>query len=263
MNSENILFSVDQGVAVVVLNRADQFNSFTADMHEQLRLALALVRQDPGIRALLLTGKGRAFCAGQDLASLQINPDGTPANLGDLLEHDYNPLIRALRDLPIPVICAVNGVAAGAGASIALAADLVIAARSASFIQAFGKVGLIPDSGVSWVLPRLIGSARAKALFMLGERISAEQAQQWGMIWRCVDDSELADEALLLARHLATQPTYALGLLKRCMDLSQQHSLDQQLETERELQTLAGHSEDFSEGLNAFIEKRSTHFKGR
>ncbi|HYQ37588.1 MAG TPA: enoyl-CoA hydratase, partial [Pseudomonas sp.] len=208
MSFEHILFTIDQGVASLTLNRPDQLNSFNAAMHQEVREALKQVRQNAEVRCLLITGAGRGFCAGQDLGDRNVAPGAAAPDLGESIEKNYNPLIRALRDLPMPVICAVNGVAAGAGANIALACDITLAARSASFIQAFCKIGLVPDSGGTWTLPRAVGMARAKALALLGDKLSAEQAEQWGMIWRCVDDAALQDEALKLARQLATQPTY-------------------------------------------------------
>lgn len=262
MNFATLLFSIDQGVALVSLNRPEQLNSFTAQMHGELRSALKLVRNNPEARVLLLTGEGRGFCAGQDLGERNVAPGEAPPDLGQSIEAFYNPLIRELRDLPLPVICAVNGVAAGAGANLPLACDLVLAARSASFIQAFCKLGLIPDSGGTWLLPRLVGMARAKSLALLGNRLSAEQAEQWGLIHQCVDDDALRDEALRLARHLASQPTYGLALIKRSLNASLHNSFDQQLDLERDLQRLAGRSEDYREGVSAFMEKRSPVFKG-
>lgn len=262
MNFEHILFHIDSGVATLRLNRPKQLNSFNLKMHGEVREALKQVRQSAEVRALLLTGEGRGFCAGQDLDDRNVAPGAEMPDLSESIEKHYNPLIRQLRDLPMPVICAVNGVAAGAGANIAFACDLVLAARSASFIQAFCKIGLVPDSGGTWTLPRLVGMARAKALTMLGERISAEQAEQWGMIWRCVDDEVLQDEALELARHLATQPTTGLALIKRALNASAGNTFDQQLDLERDLQRLAGRTEDYREGVGAFKEKRTATFKG-
>lgn len=207
MSFQHILFSIgDDGVALLSLNRPEQLNSFNTAMHLEVREALKQVRHSERARVLLLTGEGRGFCAGQDLADRNVAPGAELPDLGQSIEQFYNPLVRSLRDLPLPVICAVNGVAAGAGANLPLACDLVLAARSASFIQAFCKIGLVPDSGGTWLLPRLVGMARAKALAMLGERLSAEQAEQWGLIHRVVDDAALRDEALGLARHLAAQP---------------------------------------------------------
>lgn len=262
MNFEHILFHIDNGVATLRLNRPKQLNSFNLKMHGEVREALKQVRQSLEVRALLLTGEGRGFCAGQDLDDRNVAPGAEMPDLGESIEKNYNPLIRQLRDLPMPVICAVNGVAAGAGANIAFACDLVLAARSASFIQAFCKIGLVPDSGGTWTLPRLVGMARAKALTMLGERISAEQAEQWGMIWRCVDDEALQDEASQLAAHLASQPTSGLALIKRALNASASNTFDQQLDLERDLQRLAGRTEDYREGVSAFKEKRTATFKG-
>lgn len=263
MSFEHILFTIEQGVATLTLNRPEQLNSFNAQMHKEVREALKQVRQNPEVRCLLITGSGRGFCAGQDLGDRNVAPGAAAPDLGESIEKNYNPLIRALRDLPMPVICAVNGVAAGAGANIALACDITLAARSASFIQAFCKIGLVPDSGGTWTLPRAVGMARAKALALLGDRLSAEQAEQWGMIWRCIDDAALQDEALKLARQLATQPTYGLALIKRALNASASNSFDEQLDLERDLQRLAGRSEDYREGVAAFMAKRTPEFKGR
>lgn len=262
MNFTTILFSISEGVALLSLNRPEQLNSFNPTMHREVQAALDLVRNDPQVRVLLLTGEGRGFCAGQNLGERTVAPGGAAPDLGASIETFYNPLVRALRDLPLPVICAVNGVAAGAGANLPLACDLVLAARSASFIQAFCKLGLVPDSGGTWLLPRLVGMARAKALALLGNRLSAEQAEQWGLIYQCVDDAQLRDQALSLARHLATQPTYGLGLIKRSLNASLHNSFDEQLDLERDLQRLAGCSEDYREGVSAFMDKRSPVFKG-
>lgn len=262
MQFETILFSVDQGVALLSLNRPEQLNSFNAQMHGEVREALKQVRQRSDVRVLLLTGEGRGFCAGQDLADRNVAPGAQMPDLGASIETFYNPLVHALRELPMPVICAVNGVAAGAGANIPLACDLVLAARSAKFIQAFCKLGLVPDSGGTWALPRLVGMARAKALALLGDRLTAEQAEQWGLIYQCVDDEALRETALQLARQLATQPTAGLALIKRALNASFDNSFEQQLNLERDLQRLAGRSDDYREGVAAFMEKRTPVFKG-
>jgi 2-(1,2-epoxy-1,2-dihydrophenyl)acetyl-CoA isomerase len=253
------------GVATLTLNRPDKLNSFTVEMHGELRDALKAIAGDGVTRCLLLTGAGRGFCAGQDLSDRVMNADagGRAPDLGESLEHRYNPLVRTLRGLEMPVVCAVNGVAAGAGANLALACDIVLAAKSASFIQAFCKIGLVPDSGGTWTLPRLVGTARATALAMLGDKVSAEQAAQWGMIWRAVDDDKLMEEATGLAAQLAGQATRGLALIKRALNASPANSLDQQLDLERDLQTLAGRSRDYQEGVAAFLEKRAPKFEGR
>ncbi len=262
MSDTSILLQKSEGVATITLNRPDKLNSFNVAMHEQLRDAITNVRQDKSIRALLITGAGRGFCAGQDLSDRQVDPGAPPPDLSVTLDTYYNPLVRSLRALPIPVICAVNGVAAGAGANFALACDMVLAARSASFIQAFCKIGLIPDCGGTYFLPRLIGGARAMGLAMLGDKLSAAQAEQWGLIWQCIDDDKLQDEAMKLVKHFATQPTKGLALMKQALYASQNNSLDEQLNVERDLQKIAGHSRDFREGVSAFIQKRAPQFKG-
>ncbi|WP_060483408.1 2-(1,2-epoxy-1,2-dihydrophenyl)acetyl-CoA isomerase PaaG [Pseudomonas sp. NBRC 111119] len=263
MSFQHIVFAIEDGVALLSFNRPAQLNSFNTAMHLEVREALKQVRHSSEARVLLLTGEGRAFCAGQDLSDRNVAPGADMPDLGESIDRFYNPLVRTLRDLPMPVVCAVNGVAAGAGANIPLACDLVLAARSASFIQAFCKIGLVPDSGGTWLLPRLVGMARAKALAMLGERLGAEQAEQWGLIHRVVDDAALRDEALAFARQLATQPTYGLALIKRGLNASFDNGFDDQLQLERDLQRLAGRSDDYREGVNAFMNKRTPAFKGR
>ena len=262
MPQSSILLEIDQGVALLTLNRPDNLNSFNAEMHQAMRAALSQIRKDASVRALVITGSGRGFCAGQDLGDRNVAASDPAPDLGESIEKRYNPMLRTLRDLPLPVICAVNGVAAGAGANIALACDITLAARSASFIQAFCKIGLIPDSGGTWTLPRLAGMARAKGMALLGDKISAEQAESWGMIWRCVDNDQLMEEAMKLARHLATQPTKGLALIKRAMNASANNTFDEQLDLERDLQRLAGRTEDYREGVAAFMEKRQPSFKG-
>lgn len=262
MSYDTIKFEISEGVARLSLNRPDSLNCFNERMHEEVRGALEGVAEDGRVRALLITGEGRGFCAGQDLGDRRTRPGDEAPDLGATLDQHYNPLIRTLRSLDVPVICAVNGVAAGAGANIALACDIVLAARSAKFIQAFCKLGLVPDSGGTWALPRLLGDARARGLAMLGEAVSAEQAEQWGMIWKCVDDAALQTEAQALARHLATQPTLGLALIKRALNLAPSNTLDQQLDLERDLQREAGRTDDYREGVAAFLEKRQPVFRG-
>lgn len=246
----------------VVLNRPDRLNAFNDEMHRALTTALEEAADDAGCRAVLLTGEGRAFCAGQDLNDRQ--PDAAePADLGRTVDQFYNPLVRRLRSLPKPVICAVNGVAAGAGANIALACDIVLAGQSARFVQVFAKIGLVPDSGGTFFLPRLIGEARARAIAMTAEPVPAEVAAAWGMIWKVVDDDALQQEAEALAQHLATQPTQGLALTKRAFAASAANTLDEQLDLERDLQREAGRTPDYAEGVRAFMEKRPPRFTGQ
>jgi 2-(1,2-epoxy-1,2-dihydrophenyl)acetyl-CoA isomerase len=258
-----ILFQVAEATARITLNRPEKLNAFNEAMHRELAQALGRIAADPAIRAVLLTGAGRGFCAGQDLGDRVMGEGDAPPDLGDTLDRLYNPLVRRICRLERPVVCAVNGVAAGAGANLAFNCDLVLAARSAQFIEPFCKLGLVPDAGGTYVLPRLVGSARARGLALLGERLSAEQAEAWGLIWRVVDDDRLLDEASALARHLATQPTRGLGLIKRALLASATNSLDAQLDLERDLQREAGRTEDYREGVAAFMAKRQPAFKGR
>jgi len=257
-----ILVSVEAGVQTITLNRPERLNAFNAEMHGLLREALARAEDDEAVRAVLLTGAGRGFCAGQDLSERDVGADAA-IDLSVSIESLYNPLVRRLRALPKPIVCAVNGVAAGAGANVALACDLVLAARSASFIQAFARIGLVPDSGGTWALPRLVGRARATGLALLGDALAAEDAERWGMIWKAVDDDRLMAEAGALARHLAAGPTVAYGLIKRALDDSETNALDAQLGLERDLQRKAGLTGDFREGVTAFLEKRKPAFKGK
>lgn len=258
-----ILNEVEQGVMTITLNRPDRLNSFNDLMHQQLAACLTQAERDENVRCLLITGAGRGFCAGQDLNDRNVDPSGPEPDLGLSVERFYNPLVRRLAALPKPVIAAVNGVAAGAGATLALGCDIVLAARSANFVMAFSKLGLVPDCGGSWFLPRVAGRARAMGLALLGEKLSAEQAAQWGMIWQLVEDAELADTSRQLARHLATQPTFGLGLIKKALQASETNGLDAQLDLERDYQRLAGRSDDYREGVSAFLAKRPPQFSGK
>jgi len=263
MNYENILFSIEAGIARLTLNRPDRLNSFNDAMHAEVRDALARVRDDATARVMLLTGAGRGFCAGQDLSDRAVAPGETPVDLGDSIERNYKPLILGLRALPLPVVCAVNGVAAGAGANIALACDVVVAARSASFIQAFAKIGLVPDSGGTYFLPRLVGSARAMGLALLGDKLSAHDAAEWGLIWQCVEDAELPAAVEKLLEQLAQAPTRGLAAIKQALHAVEGTTLAAQLDLERDLQRVLGTSDDYREGVAAFTAKRPPRFTGR
>lgn len=262
MPFETILFNVGHGIARLTLNRPERLNSFDAAMHGEVRAVLARVVLEGG-RVLVITGAGRAFCAGQDLADRSVAPDATTTDLGKSIGEHYNPLVLALRNLPVPVIAAVNGVAAGAGANLALACDLVIAARSASFIQSFCKLGLVPDCGGTWNLPRLVGQARAMGLALLGDRLGAQEAAQWGLIWRCVDDDAFPQAIESLATQLAAAPTRGLARTKQALYESWGHSLAAQLDIERNCQAELGRSADYAEGVAAFVAKRTPAFTGR
>jgi 2-(1,2-epoxy-1,2-dihydrophenyl)acetyl-CoA isomerase len=262
MPYDTILFSVDGGIARLTLNRPDKLNSFNPQMHGEVRDALRRLPASDA-RVLVLSGAGRAFCAGQDLGDRAVTAGSQGVDLGKSIDEYYNPLVLALHSLPMPVIAAVNGVAAGAGANIALACDLVIAASSASFVQAFAKLGLLPDSGGTWTLPRLVGNARALGLALLGNKLAAEQAAAWGMIWQCVPDAEFAAAVDALAEILAAAPTRGLAATRAAIRGSWQHSLTEQLDIERDVQRELGRSNDYAEGVAAFIEKRSPRFTGR
>jgi 2-(1,2-epoxy-1,2-dihydrophenyl)acetyl-CoA isomerase len=261
--SDTLLVAVSDGVLTLTLNRPDKLNSFNEEMHRALRAQVERARDDDAIRAVLLTAAGRAFCAGQDLGDRDPRKSKEAPDLGYTIETFYNPLLRLIRALDKPVICAVNGVAAGAGANIALACDIVLAAKSAKFIQAFSEIGLVPDSGGTWSLPRLLGEARAKGLALTAEPLPAETAAQWGMIWKAVDDADLMAEATGLAKRLAAGPTFGLGLTKQAIQAAAANTLDQQLDLERDLQRKAGRSADYAEGVAAFLDKRPAEFKGK
>ena len=263
MTEPPLLVAVAEGVATLTLNRPDRLNAFNAALHEELAAVLERTAGDDAIRALLITGAGRGFCAGQDLSERKPAPGEGQRDLGEALDRYYNPLIRRLRGLDKPVVAAVNGVAAGAGAGLAFACDIVIAARSASFIEAFSRIGLVPDAGNTWFLPRLAGSARALGMALTGEAVSAERAADWGLIWKAVPDETLTSEARGLATRLARGPTRALGLTKRAINRAATNDLEAQLDLERDLQREAGLGEDYREGVAAFLEKRPPRFSGR
>ena len=253
----NIIVGQDDGVVWLTLNRPDKLNAFTAEMHLEIREVLARIQQSADVRCLVISGAGRGFSAGQDLSDLDLSA------VDDVVEKYYNPLLRTITTLNIPVIASVNGVAAGAAANLALACDIVLAAKSASFIESFNHVGLIPDGGGTWTLPRLVGLARATAICMTGEPVPAEKAELWGMIWRCVDDEQLQTETAELAHRLASQATVALGFTKQLLRLSQTRTLDDQLDLERDFQGAASKTDDFQEGIKAFLAKRKPQFKAR
>lgn len=258
----DVLHEIRDGIARITLNRPDKLNSFTVELHGELRQAIERTRAE-GARVLILSGAGRAFCTGQDLAE-RIAPPGTPPpDLGHSIETWYKPLVLALRALPIPVIAAVNGAAAGAGANLALACDIVLAARTAVFIQAFSRLGLGPDCGGSYFLPRVAGTARAMGLMLTADKLSAEQAEQWGLIWKCVDDDRLMPETEALAARLVQGPPLAYAAIKRALYASSDNTLEQQLDLERDAQRALGRSEDYREGVTAFMEKRPPSFRGK
>jgi 2-(1,2-epoxy-1,2-dihydrophenyl)acetyl-CoA isomerase len=262
MTAASILYQARQGVARITLNRPEVLNSFDAAMSLSLQQILAEVARDVTLRAVYLTGAGRAFCAGQDLNEAASQESAGIVDFGVRVRNLYNPLVLAVRRMPKPVVCGVNGVAAGAGANLALACDIVIAAEEAAFLQAFVKIGLVPDTGGTWSLPRLVGSAQAAALMLLGEKLPAPRALELGLIYKVCPGAELDATGFGLAAQLATQPTYALSLIKKLLAVSSHNSLEQQLELEAECQALAGKSADYAEGVKAFLEKRKPAFRG-
>ncbi|OGB06432.1 MAG: 2-(1,2-epoxy-1,2-dihydrophenyl)acetyl-CoA isomerase [Burkholderiales bacterium RIFCSPHIGHO2_12_FULL_61_11] len=264
MTYQNILFAVQAGIARLTLNRPDKMNSFNTAMHAELRDALDQVQADPSIRVLVLTGAGRGFCAGQDLSDpqMQFVPGETPPDMGNVVESGYKPLILQLQNLRVPTLAAVNGVAAGAGSSLALACDLVLACKSASFIQSFAKVGLLPDTGGTWFLPQRVGMARAMGLALLADKLPAEKAAEWGLIWAAVEDTEFLDKVNALAARLAAAPTQALVRTRQAMHAAPGHTLEQQLSMEAGFMRELGWRADFTEGVAAFVEKRAPKFTG-
>lgn len=262
MDYQTIIVAEKNAVGYLSFNRPQQLNSFNEKMHQEVAQVLKAWAKDGDIRAVVIGAVGRGFCAGQDLNDRVVDPNAAAPDLGASIEKYYNPLIKTITSMPKPVICAVNGVAAGAGANIALACDIVVAAKSASFVQAFCRLGLVPDSGGTWFLPRLVGRAHAMGLAMLGDKLSAEQALQWGMIWQVTADEDLTQQVSDLAEHLAKQPTYGLSLIKQAIHASADHSLEQQLVLERDLQRLAGRSHDYKEGVQAFMQKRPPQYTG-
>jgi 2-(1,2-epoxy-1,2-dihydrophenyl)acetyl-CoA isomerase len=259
----SVLVSLDSGVLTVTLNRPDKLNAFIPEMHELLRAAIDRARDEAEVRVVVLTGAGRAFCSGQDLSQRDVSPGAAPIDLSVSLGSNYNPLVRRMRELPKPVLCALNGTAAGAGANVALACDVVFAARSASIIQSFSRIGLVPDSGGTFFLPRLAGMARAMGLALFAEKLSAEDAERIGLIWKVLDDAQLMPEVTRIARGLAAGPTKGYGLIKKALYASGGNTLDAQLDLERDLQREAGFSEDYREGVAAFLQKRQPQFKGK
>ncbi|MFX9871817.1 2-(1,2-epoxy-1,2-dihydrophenyl)acetyl-CoA isomerase PaaG [Acinetobacter baumannii] len=263
MDYQNIIAEEKNGVGYLTFNRPKALNSFNVDMHREVAEVLNLWTKNPDVRCVVISGEGHGFCAGQDLGDRVVDPNAEAPDLGYSIETYYNPLIKTIVNMPKPVICAVNGVAAGAGANIALACDLVIAARSANFVQAFCRLGLVPDSAGTWFLPRAVGHARAMGLTLLGDKLPAETAKEWGMIWDVVEDAELKTKVTELAERLAKQPTFGLSLIKKAIHQSSNNTFDEQVLLERDLQRIAGRSEDYREGVQAFMNKREPNFKGR
>jgi 2-(1,2-epoxy-1,2-dihydrophenyl)acetyl-CoA isomerase len=262
MNFETIKFTLNNGIGVLTLNRPDKLNSFTQTMHMEVRTALVAVKSSPTARVLVITGAGRGFCAGQDLSDRAVEPGSEGVDLGESVDTWYAPLVMAIKALPVPVICAVNGVAAGAGANLALACDIVLAGKSASFVEVFCKLGLIPDTGGTWHLPRLVGHARAMGMALLGEKLTAERAEQWGLIWKCVPDEALMDTAMAMAVHFSTAPTKGLAYTKQAIQASYNNTLAEQLKLEGLMMRELGYTADYKEGVAAFMGKRPPNFKG-
>ncbi|MFV5598734.1 2-(1,2-epoxy-1,2-dihydrophenyl)acetyl-CoA isomerase PaaG [Acinetobacter baumannii] len=263
MDYQNIIAEEKNGVGYLTFNRPKALNSFNVDMHREVAEVLNQWTKNPDVRCVVISGEGRGFCAGQDLGDRVVDPNAEAPDLGYSIETYYNPLIKTIVNMPKPVICAVNGVAAGAGANIALACDLVIAAKSANFVQAFCRLGLVPDSAGTWFLPRAVGHARAMGLALLGDKLPAETAKEWGMIWDVVEDAEFKAKVTELAERLAKQPTFGLSLIKKAIHQSSDNTFDEQMLLERDLQRIAGRSEDYREGVQAFMNKREPNFKGR
>ena len=263
MDYQNIIAEEKNGVGYLTFNRPKALNSFNVDMHREVAEVLNLWGKNQDVRCVVISGEGRGFCAGQDLGDRVVDPNAEAPDLGYSIETYYNPLIKTIVNMPKPVICAVNGVAAGAGANIALACDLVIAAKSANFVQAFCRLGLVPDSGGTWFLPRAVGHARALGLTLLGDKLPAETAKEWGMIWDVVEDAELKTKVTELAERLAKQPTFGLSLIKKAIHQASNNTFDEQMLLERDSQRIAGRSEDYREGVQAFMNKREPNFKGR
>ena len=263
MRFTSIAYGVDAGIARLTMNRPDRLNSFNDTMHEEVRQAMTALEADAGARVLVLTGNGRGFCAGQDLNDRAVASDQAPPDLGASIEKNYKPLVMRLQKLPMPTLCAVNGIAAGAGASLALACDIVVAAKSASFLQAFTKIGLMPDTGGTWFLPQRVGMARAMGLALLAEKLPAEKAAEWGLIWACVEDAELAATADRIATQFASAPTRALVRTRQAMQASMNNDLETQLNLERDIMRELGQAHDYREGVAAFMAKRAPEFKGK